>query len=121
MHGIVRAGAAAASAGTLSPEVLAAMQATLSDSSIANAADQLADQEAQLCYLQESNAMIAMERDQLLSMNRKMMALLVQQCREVAAAVLADDGGSSRNISGGPFMKAPRRCLSLEVRQGPRQ
>jgi len=120
MHGIVRAGAAAASAGTLSPEVLAAMQATLSDSSIANAADQLADQEAQLCYLQESNAMIAMERDQLLSMNRKMMALLVQQCREVAVAVLAD-GGSSRNISGGPFIKAPRRCLSLEVRHGPRQ
>eukprot|EP00775_Hariotina_reticulata_P007746 gene7746-7945_t len=41
-------GAAAASAGTLSPEVLATMQATLSGSSIANAADQLADQEAQL-------------------------------------------------------------------------
>lgn len=46
-------GAAASAGGSLSPEVLQAIQATLNNSSKDNAADEVKDQAAQLQYLRE--------------------------------------------------------------------
>lgn len=105
----------------LSPAVLQAMQSSWADSSSANAADRLADQEAQIRHLEESNAMVAAERDQLLTTNRTMMGLLVEQIRGILSS--SSGSGSSSGISSSSSTAAAvaniskrRRCLSLEVR-----
>jgi hypothetical protein len=129
------AGAAAAGGGALSPALLRAMQDSWADSSSANTADQLADQEAQLRYLQESNALVVAERDQLLTINRRMVALLVEQIKgpsssssssaeaggvdSVLGHSCGDAGHTCAGVKAGKGAARLRRCLSFEVCLGP--
>jgi hypothetical protein len=133
------AGAAAAGGGALSPALLRAMQDSWADSSSANTADQLADQEAQLRYLQESNALVVAERDQLLTINRRMVSLLVEQIKALSSSSVgttnsssgqepgsnldvlgqscaAASCGGSAGVKAGQSAARLRRCLSFEVR-----
>jgi hypothetical protein len=89
------AGAAASAGGTLCPDVLHAIQATLDNSSKDNAADQVKDQAAQLQYLRECLSFASQERDQLLIMNKKMTSMLVQQTQQAAAAAAAAAGAAA--------------------------
>jgi hypothetical protein len=117
------------------------MQATLDNSSKDNAADQAKDQAAQLQYLRECLSFASQERDQLLTMNQKLTAMLVQQTRQVAAAAAAaaaaavpaaaEEGSgaleascsssSAQGAGAGGLTRAGkraaglRRCLSYEV------
>jgi hypothetical protein len=119
------------------------MQDSWADSSSANTADQLADQEAQLRYLQESNALVVAERDQLLTINRRMVSLLVEQIKALqsssssgaATSSTDQEAGSGFNVLGqscaaascggsagvkaGQSAARLRRCLSFEVRMAP--
>lgn len=110
--------AGAAAAGGLTPAVLQAMQASLQDSSTANTADQLADQEAQMRYLEESNKNLNLERDQLLAMNRKMMAMLVEQVKGLLGSSSSCNSSSTENVSGAlASLTRLRRSLSCESAQ----
>jgi hypothetical protein len=80
------AGAAASAGGQLSPDVLQAIQASLNNSSQDNAADEAKDQAAQLQYLRECLSFASLERDQLLSINKALTAMLVQQVSLAAGA-----------------------------------
>jgi len=84
---------------------------------IANAAEQFGRSRGTAALLAGSDIMVAMERDQLLSMNHKMAALLVRQCQEACctAMVLAGEQQQQQVSSDGPLVVALRRCLSLEV------
>jgi hypothetical protein len=135
------AGAAAAGGGALSPALLRAMQDSWADSSSANTADQLADQEAQLRYLQASNVLVVAERDQLLTINRRMVSLLVEQIKALqlssssaattssstdqeagsgldvlGQSCAAASCGGSTGVKAGQSAARLRRCLSFEVR-----
>lgn len=59
--------------------MLQAIQASLNNSSKDNAADEAKDQAAQLQYLRECLSFASLERDQLLTMNKALTAMLVQQ------------------------------------------
>lgn len=98
---VLCAGAAACAGGSLCPDVLQAIQVTLDNSSKDNAADQAKDSAAQLQYLRECLSFASEERDQLLVINRKLAAMLVQHTRQAAAAAAgtaaaaaAEDGPS---------------------------
>jgi hypothetical protein len=122
------AGAAAAGGGALSPALLRTMQDSWADSSSANTADQLADQEAQLRYLQESNALVVTERDQLLALNKRIVALLVEQLKSlgsssssdaeagISSKALVNAASSCAGVKAGKGAAKLRRCLSYEVR-----
>lgn len=147
-HLFVPTGAAACAGGRLCPDILQAIQVTLDNSSKDNAADQAKDQAAQLQYLRECLSFASQERDQLLVMNKKLAAMLVQHTRQVAAAaaagtaaaaataaaVAAEEGPSEGGLqascsrahgagaagSGGAGRRAAglRRSLSYEVSRG---
>jgi len=65
-------------------DVLQAFKETLDSSRQDNAADQLKDQAAQLQYIRECLSFAMHERDQLLIMNKKLTAMLVQQVKLAA-------------------------------------
>lgn len=117
VHGVLLWFAGAAAAGGLTPSVLQAMQASLHDSNTANTADQLADQEAQMRYLAESNRNLNLERDQLLAINRRMMAMLVQQTKGLlgSSSSSCDDNGVGG--VGDASLTGHRRSLSFESAQ----
>lgn len=109
--------AGAAAAGNLTPAVLQAMQASLQDSTTANTADHLADQEAQMRYLEESNRNLNLERDQLLAMNRRMMAMLVDQIKGLCGPGVSSSSSSSAISEGLAAVTHLRRSLSFESAQ----